>query len=60
MKLDSIWHNRLIRFIKQGFRLSKDPSMTLETHGLILAVRNDSIPYDHNPNEFKIQAITGL
>lgn len=56
MMLHTNWHNCLL---KQGLRLSRYPSLTLETHGLILAVRNDSIPFDHNPTEFKLQFNAG-
>lgn len=55
MKLQTNWYNRLL---KQGLQLSRDPSLALETLRLILAVRNDSIPFDHTPNESRLQLLT--
>lgn len=57
MKQDYNRHNRLL---KQGLRLSRYSSLTLETHRIIMAVRNDSIPFDNNPNELNPQVMTGL
>lgn len=60
MKTMKLYSNRHNRLRKQGLRMSRDSSLTLETHRIIMAVRNNSIPSHYNPNELNPQVMTGL